>query len=156
LLLPTLAAGPGNACEKESRQVPRVRAVAKGIIAADNASDIERVLGYYAPDAVLLPPNEAPVVGREAMRPRYEAMFEGFTPKIEARIDEVCVSGRMAYVRGRNGGRLEGRPGSANRELDDVYLMVLGQGKDGHWSIHRLMWHRASAPAPDRERERLE
>jgi hypothetical protein len=36
-----------------------IRAVASGIVAADNRRDAERVLAYYAADAVLMPPGEA-------------------------------------------------------------------------------------------------
>jgi uncharacterized protein (TIGR02246 family) len=119
-----------------------VRAVADGIIAADNARDLERVLGHYAADARLFPPNEPPVTGREAIRPRYEALFAGFDPAIEGRVDEVCVDGDTAFVTGHNGGRLRGRGGAADRLLDDVYVMLLRREAEGTWRISHLIWHR--------------
>lgn len=61
---------PRAACETDAAPVRQVRAVANGIIAADNARALERVLAYYAADAVLMPPGEQPVVGRAAIRPR--------------------------------------------------------------------------------------
>lgn len=126
-----------------------VRRVAEGIIAADNARDIERVLSLYAPDAVLMPPGEAPVQGRAAIRPRYEGLFAAYTPAIEGRIDELAVDGTTAFVRGHNGGRLVPLGDALPRELDDVYLMLLRREKDGAWRISHLIWHRAS-PAPSR------
>jgi ketosteroid isomerase-like protein len=125
-----------------------VRAVAEGIIAADNARALERVLDFYAADAVLLPPNEPPVAGKDKIRPRYERLFAGFDPAIVGRLDEVCVSGATAFVRGRNGGRMTARGGGGDRLLDDSYLMLLR--RDGQaWRISHLAWHPA-ATSPGR------
>ena len=115
--------------------------MAGGIIAADNARDITRVMDSYAADAWLLPPNDVPVRGHAAIRPRYEALFNGFNPAIEGRIDEVCASGSIAFVRGHNGGRMISRTGAPPRVLDDAYLMTLRLEPDGRWRISHLMWH---------------
>lgn len=138
------AAPPPRAQETDSL---RVREVAEGILEADNARDLERVLGYYAPDAMLLPPGEGPVRGRDRIRPRYEALFGGFVPEIEGMIEELVVDGDLAYVRGRNGGRMRSLDGSDERELHDAYLMVLRRATDGRWRITRLMWHPDRPPS---------
>jgi uncharacterized protein (TIGR02246 family) len=122
----------------------RVYAVAAGIVAADNETALERVLAYYADDAVLMPPNSQPVRDTTAIRPRYEALFRDYRPAIESIIDEVVVRGDLAIVRGRNGGWLRGRTGVADRPLNDVYLMVLRRSGDGEWRITRLIWHSAT------------
>jgi ketosteroid isomerase-like protein len=120
----------------------RVRAVALGLIAADNSRAIERVLGCYAPDAVLLPPNDAPVAGRARIRPRYEVLFRDFDPMIESTIHELVVAGDLAYVRGHNGGRFKARRSNvADRALNDDFLMILRRSSAGTWLITRLMWH---------------
>jgi len=131
-------------CRPEAAGVREVRAVALGIIAADNARDIERVLRYYAADAILMPPNESIVVGREAIRPRYEGLFSAFSPEIVARVDEVCAAEGLAFVRGYNSGRLVARGAGGDRDLDDAYLMLLRREADGAWRISHLIWHRAS------------
>jgi uncharacterized protein (TIGR02246 family) len=130
-------------CRADSAAVIGVRAVADGIVAADNQRDLERVLGYYADDAWLMPPNAEPVRGRASIRPRYEALFAGFNPAIEGRIDEACVSGATAFVRGHNGGQMRARSGAASRDLDDSYLMLLRIDASGRWRISHLMWHSA-------------
>src|SRR5262245_34757705 len=118
-----------------------IRAVANGIVAADNRRDLTAVLGYYAVDAVLLPPGEPPVEGKDQIRPRYEALFSTFSPEIEAHVDEACAGEALAFVRGRNGGRLVPRASGEAKTLDDAYLMVLRLEADGRWRISRLMWH---------------
>ncbi len=136
-----IAAFPAHACDGDGPAANDVRAVAEGVVAADNARDIGRVLGYYAADAILMPPGEPPVTERAAIQDRYDALFGGYDPKIETRIDEICVDGALAVVRGYNGGWLVAREVGRTRQLDDVYLMVLRRGPDGVWLITRLMWH---------------
>ena len=119
-----------------------VRAVVEGIIEADNARDLERVLRHYADDAVLMPPNEPPVRGKPAIRPRYEELFAKFAPAIVVNIDTIEIERDLAIVSGRNGGSLAALDGGGSRTLNDAWVMILGRrGKD--WKIIRLIWHSA-------------
>jgi len=67
---PPGASAAGVTCAMDAPEVREIRAIAEGIVAADNRSDIDAVLAYYAPDVVLMPPSEPPVVGRSPIRPR--------------------------------------------------------------------------------------
>jgi uncharacterized protein (TIGR02246 family) len=126
-----------------SRDSLAIVAVARGIIAADNAKDLTRVLTYYADRALLLPPNEEPVAGRTAIRPRYERLFSQFDPAIEGTIDEVVVAREWGYIRGRNRGVLRPIGGGPNRLVNDIHIMVLSRQAYGPWCISRLIWHAA-------------
>jgi uncharacterized protein (TIGR02246 family) len=142
-------AAPTLECRAEAPAVRAVRAVAEGIVAADNRRDLERVLAYYTDDAVLMPPGEGPVVGRANILPRYEALFEAFDPEIQIEVHEACVDGGLGFVRGRNGGRLLPRSAGEVRRLDDGFLMLL-RASHGAWRISHLIWHRQGpAPTPD-------
>lgn len=142
------------ACSRKLSETQRlldldeVRQVATGIVQADNLREIERVLAFYDENAVLLPPNDDPVRGLEAIRPRYEGLFADYDPEIAPEIEEAEVSGDLAYVRGRNGGVLRSRGDAPDRTLNDVYLMILRRGESG-WRITRLMWH-ATGPTGTR------
>ena len=144
-LLLSAVQGPPADCRADAPAVPKVRAVAEAIIAADNARDIDRVLSLYTADAILMPPNGPPLQGRTAIRPNYEALFAAFDPAIEGRIDEACASGNLAFVRGHNGGRLVNRGSAPARALNDFYLMLL-RFDDGAWRISHLIWHAGTAP----------
>jgi uncharacterized protein (TIGR02246 family) len=127
-------------CSADDPEAAQVRAAATGIVDADNARALERVLGYYAADAILLPPGDPIVHGRDRIRPVYVALFANSQPEIVTRVDEVCVSGPMAFVRGHNGGRMRGLGGSPDRALDDDFLMILRKDGD-RWQISHLIWH---------------
>ena len=119
------------------------RQAASAIVAADNAGDLEGVLACYTPDAQLQPPGEDAVRGREAIKARYETLFATYAPKIEMRIDDVNVSGALAFVRGHNGGVLRPKAGGAPKALDDNFVMLLQCDAD-RWRISNLMWQQAS------------
>ena len=138
--LMTFAQANGN-CPSDAAAVTAIRAVADGIVAADNARDLTRVMNSYAADAWLMPPNESPVQGHGNIRPRYESLFANFNPAIDGRIDEACASGSIGYIRGHNGGRMISRTGAVPRQLNDAYLMTLRLEADGRWRISHLIWH---------------
>ena len=139
-------------CRPDASAVRDIRAVAAGIVDADNRRDIERVVAYYSVDAVLMPPGEAPVVGRDRIRPRYEALFAAFTPAIELQVEEACAGAGLGFVRGRNGGRLMPRESGEVRVLDDSFIILLRLEPDGVWRISHLIWHRQSAQHMKREK----
>lgn len=118
-----------------------IRETVEGVIAADNARDLDAVMSCYAPDAEWLPPDEAAVVGHEALRARYAALFAAFQPKIALTIEEAWLLGDVAVVRGRARGRLVPNDGGDARMLDDKYLMLLRRDADDKWRIIRLMWN---------------
>lgn len=138
----TQATPPVLPCRPDASGVQEIRAVATGIVAADNRRDIERVLAYYTADAVLMPPGETEVIGRDRIRPRYEALFANFTPEIDLQIHQTCAAGGLGFVRGRNGGRLVPRASGDVRLLNDVFVMLLRLEPDGAWRISHLIWHR--------------
>src|SRR5262245_58445729 len=76
----------GDEPAKPQPDEAQVRAVAEAIIAADNARDLERVLGLYTEDAVLFPPNDAAIKGKLAIRPRYEKLFREMQPELAGAI----------------------------------------------------------------------
>jgi uncharacterized protein (TIGR02246 family) len=143
----TEAASPAPHCRADNSTVREIRAVASGIVAADNRADIERVIAYYSTDAVVMPPGEAPVVGRDRIRPRYQTLFANFKLEIELQIDEACVAERLGFVRGHNEGRLIPRSSGEPRLLKDVFVMLLRLESDGAWRISHLIWHAQNTPA---------
>lgn len=132
---------PAAGCGADAGAGAAARAVATGIVAANNTRDVGRILRYYADDAVLLPPDGPPVTGLDAIRRRYQSSFETVTPALGIRVDDVCASGSVAYVRGHITGQMAPRSGGPGRPVDDPFVMVLGKAADGSWRIGSLMWH---------------
>jgi uncharacterized protein (TIGR02246 family) len=120
-----------------------IRQVTSGIIAADNLGDAAAVIRFYADDAWLLPPNGAPVVGKDAIRARYEEGFRQFRFAISSASEETHVFGEWAFDRGTTTGKTVPKGSDPSRQIHDKYVMILHRGRDGAWKIARLMWNSA-------------
>jgi ketosteroid isomerase-like protein len=73
---------------------------------AYNAQDAEAIAGFYTDDAVLLPPGEAPVVGRSAIAAHYARAFAAGARDLEFRIFEVIAYEGRAVELGETAVRL--------------------------------------------------
>ncbi len=118
-----------------------IRAVTSGIIAADNTGDAVAVMRFYADDAILLPPNGAPVTGKDAIRTRYQEGFRHFRFAIFSASEETHVFGDWAFDRGTTEGKTIPKADEPSRQIHDKYLMILHREPGGAWKIARLMWN---------------
>ncbi|MFQ5962467.1 MAG: YybH family protein [Candidatus Methylomirabilales bacterium] len=124
--------------------------------AAVNAGDLEAYLAVFAEDAVLMPPNEPPVLGKEATRAWGQGLFSQFSFEETMSSEEVVVAGDWGFDRGTytirptpkvGGEAAEGTPieqPEIGRELDYAqtgkYLWILKRQGDGSWKTARAMW----------------
>jgi uncharacterized protein (TIGR02246 family) len=123
-----------------------IRVVTSGIIAADNTGNAAAVVRFYADDAVLLPPNDAPVVGKDAIRARYDEGFRHFRFAISSSSEETHVFGDWAFDRGTTVGKTIPKTDEPSRQIHDKYVMILHLEPGGAWKIARLIWNAAEAP----------
>ena len=126
---------------KKASDLAAVKAVSKGIIAADNSSDIRAV-------SVWLPPSGPVVQGKATILARYKTSFD--QPKLEysQQSVETQIGGDWAFDRGFVRGTATPKDGSAPKNTFDKYLMILHRGNDRRWRIARLMWNPAEASRP--------
>ena len=141
--------GAGWACGQDAAfddqgVISQIEAVANGLMAADSARDVGRVVELYAPDAIMLPPGESPVEGITLIRQRYEAFFRTHAPALWFVIEETVAVGDLAYVRGRTRGTIRGLDKIADQSINDVFVMILRRSASGRWHISRLMWQPAA------------
>jgi ketosteroid isomerase-like protein len=105
---------------------------------------------FVADDAVIVPPDEPPIVGMAAIRPRYAAVFDAYSFRFTGQPVEIAVAGRLAIVRASIEETLTPTRGGASTELRGAWLLVLKQQPDGSWKLWRNMWSvfRPAAPPP--------
>jgi ketosteroid isomerase-like protein len=103
--------------------------------------DTERYVGFLADDAVLMPPNAPPVVGKEAIRSWNAAMSKEM--KIEAYTssdDEVVVAGDWAFRRATVDWTIRSRAIGQPIRDSAKYLIVYARQPDGSWKVARDIW----------------
>lgn len=125
----------------EDDQTASVRSVIARIIRADNAGDLEAVVGLYAEDAILLPPGDAPIRGLSAIREHYARIFDANELEVAFDSEETVVAGDWAFDRGTTTGWVRPRSGGAPVSIDDKYVMILRRDPERGWLISRLIWN---------------
>ncbi len=144
-----LVSAPGRAAQEDSPgDLAAIWQVTSGIIAADNTGDADAVIRFYADDAVLLPPNGAPVIWANLIRVRYAEGFQRFRFAISSTSDETHVFGDWAFDRGTTMGKTVPKGSDPSRQIHDKYVMILHRETGGVWKIARLIWNSAEPAIP--------
>ena len=117
------------------------RELLAALMKADNAGDLAAVIALYAADAVLLPPNEATVRGKDAIRARYARMFATTRMTVRFEIDDDGVDGSTGFIRGRTIGTRAPTDGARVEDLTGKFVMLLARDSGGAWTIRSLIWN---------------
>lgn len=113
------------------------------------AGQIDSVASVLAEDAIQMPPDTDPLVGREAIRQQWKLLTGLGRWQIAFDAQEVVVSGRVGVERGRYA--LAFTPGaSAPAGLSPTqtrgnYVAYWRHDPDGEW---RMVWHAIVSQAP--------
>lgn len=142
LLLPLTAVAPLTAQQKAA---PAGAAAVRAAIARGNArwvaaarrGDAAGAAAIFTEDAILLPPNRFPIVGRAAIQAAYTDLKS--IRDVEVIPEELEVLGDVAIARGRYV-TTYGAPGQAAVVDRARFIDVWKRGADGVWRKHRDMF----------------
>jgi uncharacterized protein (TIGR02246 family) len=104
------------------------------------AGDAQQLASLYAPDALVLYPNQPAVAGHAAILSYFQTFFAEFAQDVfELTSEEVEVAGSWAFDRGTV--RWRGVPRSGGGPVEDrgKYLVILQRQPDGSWKVARDM-----------------
>jgi uncharacterized protein (TIGR02246 family) len=105
-----------------------------------SAKDSATVAGLYAENAKILPPNLAPVEGKENIRKFWQGLVDnGMVLKLAT--DEVHTMGNLAAEVGAFKAVT-----SDGKEQDNGKYMVLWIKENGKWKLYRDMWSSNNPP----------
>jgi len=119
------------------REIDKVR---DAYVAAWQASNAVQVSELYSEDALVLYPNQPPVVGRGAIVGYFTGFFGDF-PRNEFELvsSEIVVTDDWAYDQGTYRWTGFPRAGGPPEADDGKYLVVLRRRADGSWKVARDM-----------------
>jgi uncharacterized protein (TIGR02246 family) len=112
-----------------------------------NGGDIDGWLSLWTEDGVQMPPNEAPVKGKDQLRQRNGAALDMFAVDIEITNEEVEVSGNLAFSRGHYVATFSPKDGSQSIPVDGKFLTILKKQSEGGWKIHRDIFNSNVPPS---------
>lgn len=115
--------------------------------AASDGKDVEKVVSYWADDAVIMPAGGAVVSGKGAIRNYVREMFAipGFSIGWEPRDASVSEDGTMGYTTGVNTVVYPGPDGKPVTQ-NGRYVAIWRRGSDGSWKCVYDTWNNGPAP----------
>jgi len=117
--------------------------------AAAQSRDVEKVIAFWADDAVVLPPGLTAISGKAAIRDYVVQSFRtpGFGISWKAEAASVSGSGDLAWLRESNRVTFtgpDGKPAAVNGKAVTIWK----KGKDGVWRCVADIWNDDAPPRP--------
>jgi len=104
------------------------------------AGDTARISGLYTDDAIVMYPDQPPVVGRAAISEYFKGFFTEFEAlDFQLASSEIVVAGDFAYDRGTYRWKAKPKKGGPPVDDDGKYLVILRRESDGRWRVARDM-----------------
>ena len=114
-----------------------IRTVIETWLRATREGDVETVLSLMAPDVVFLTAGQPPMVGRDAFERGMRQWMGEQSIESTSLIEEIVVSGDMAYCRTHLTITIMSRQGKAPVQRSGPTLSILRKGADGKWLLTR-------------------
>lgn len=114
-----------------------IRTLVQRWLDATRAGDVDSVLQLMAPDVIFLVPGQAPLEGRAAFERGLRAVLDEHVIDSSSIIEEVVVSGDLAYCRTRLSVTVTSRHGQLPLGRDGHTLSILRKNAAGAWQLTR-------------------
>ena len=101
------------------------------------AGNVDAVLALMAPDVVFLVPGQPPMQGRDSFAQALRGVLTAHEIESISDIDEIEVSGDMAYCRTRLSVTVTSRHGKTPVQRTGHTLSILRKDSDGKWRLTR-------------------
>lgn len=137
----------------DDREAPDFAAMNEAYDAAMNAGDAAAMGMLYAVDAVSMPPNASPLIGRSAIVADAAQDLAAMVADLESRSEGHYLIGDMAVEWGtyRFAGML--RESDVTVTEEGKYVAIWKQQPDGSWQIVRDIWNSNSPQAMEDEND---
>lgn len=114
-----------------------IRQLVERWIGATREGDVDAVLKLMAPDVLFLVAGQPPMQGREAFARSLNAVLADNVIDSVSQIDEIVVSGDLAYCRTRLSVTVTSKHGKLPLQRTGHTLSILRKGSDGLWQLTR-------------------
>jgi uncharacterized protein (TIGR02246 family) len=133
--------------------VEAIKAVINQLSSAHDSGDLGSLLATHTEDVIFMPPGEETLYSKDDARERFTPMFEFFNLKIAPSIDEVKVSGDLAFV--RYSYSLQSIPKAKGEmiELNGKVVFILNRQSDSSWKITHYISNFNSPSLPPEKKE---
>jgi uncharacterized protein (TIGR02246 family) len=109
-----------------------------------------KLAAFYTDDALLIPPDEQTVRGKQAIAAWYDNEFKK-APPIEnpkATLEEIEIRGDLAFIRGNFILKFKGKTPDAPNIQNLRFISIWRKQSDGSWKFYRDIWNTNASPPP--------
>jgi uncharacterized protein (TIGR02246 family) len=126
-----------------------INALRAQFIAAFNSNDSAAAAALYTDDAIIMPPNQDTVEGRQAIQAFYAAMFKQNAAKIALTPLETRVADDWAYDRGTATTTITQKSAKSGKPIEEPskYLVIVKRQSDGSWKVYREIGNGNAPPS---------
>lgn len=148
ILLPALASAAGPA-KVDPARAALLQTDGEWAKAASLGKDVEKIVSYWADDAVVYPPREAAISGKAAIRNYVATSLKTpfFSISWKPAQAVVASSGELGYTMGSNEITFADANGKVIR-AQGRYLTTWRRGADGAWKCVVDFWNESPLPPP--------
>ncbi len=144
-----LACGTPPAADTSEADILAIRAIVDDFDIAVNAGDYEALAELYDEDAIRMPAEAPPQIGKEAIREWFRLEAEGDVVQIDNVVRDAQAFGDWGYMWGDATGLLTPRDGSEPRVVHAKWMSVVRRQADGSWKTYRDIYNtNEPTPAP--------
>lgn len=119
-----------------------INTLQRQVDAAIIAGDTESYVALIADDAVLMPPNAPPIIGKEAIRSWNQAISQQFRMQGYTPVDnEVVLAGKWAFRRATADWTLAPLAGGHPVHDSGKFIIIYERQADGSWLVARDIWN---------------
>jgi len=140
---------PASASDTQAATSAQVEQFRKSVLAAEEAfqsGNVDRIIGYYADDAISNPPGFPVSKGKTAIKADLQTYFDTYAMKRDFKLISVDVAGDYATRYGEWSQTLT--PKAGGDPITETGRCVLGWKKvNGEWKVAWEIWNTYEPPA---------
>lgn len=125
-----------------------LREIEQQATAAATARDLDRLVGFYASDAVIVSAGRPPIRGRAAFLAHLEPLRRAVGFEARKTPQDIQVSGDLGYVRGVYSNRFTDPTTRRTETNAGTYVAIYRRQADGAWRIALDVTAPDPAPPP--------
>ena len=122
-----------------------IRKVFESWYRAMETGDVTGLISLVTRDVIVKPPGSTPIEGEEALKQALSAFLQTHTEAGDYEIEEVGISGRLAFARISESATIQPKSGAETVGVCGMHLTILRREPDGQWLIARNVSSRVTA-----------
>ena len=138
----------GESKEDVESDIQIIKDIVVDINAAVNVADVEKLMSFYADDAVEIQPNKPASIGKEAIRNGIQQYFDEVIYQEDAVVKAVHVSGDLAFAHITWSGVATPKAGGESRKGNGNLIKILEKQANGAWNCIYSIYSNESLISP--------